>query len=76
MPTASPRDSGPEWDDALLHAMDTAADSIEDWEYGGAVDWADFQLHRRAAKEVAKRIRRMANRYNNRAARKEPPRDR
>lgn len=64
----TPTNSGEEWDDAVMYAMETAADSIEDWEYGGAVDKADFQLHRRAAKEVAKRIRRMVKRYNNKRA--------
>lgn len=58
------KDSGPEWDEAILYAMDYAADSVEEMEYGGAVDEVEFKLHRRAAMEVAKRIRRMAVRYN------------
>lgn len=52
-----------EWIDAMMTAFDEAADSVEAWEYGGAESKEDFDLHRNAALEVAKRIRRMAWRF-------------
>ena len=49
--------------DALWWALQTAADMIEEWEYAGAETKRDYELHREAAIEAAKRIQRMADQY-------------
>jgi hypothetical protein len=48
---------------AMLCAFNEAADGVENWEFGGSESKAEYDLHRLAGAEVAKRIRRMADRY-------------
>jgi len=52
--------SDPEWHDDMMHAFDTAVNCMESEEFGG--DNAERQ--EAAYREVAKRLRRMAARYN------------
>jgi|JI10StandDraft_1071094.scaffolds.fasta_scaffold701735_3 hypothetical protein len=49
--------------DAMICAFHEAADNVELWEFGGADTLEEYNLHRHAAEEVAKRIRKMADRY-------------
>lgn len=55
-----------EWHGCILHAMEEAAAGVESWEYGGAESEEEFKMTRDAAIEVARRIRRMAERYSTR----------
>lgn len=57
-------EAGPSYHEAIMWAFSLAADSIEEAEYGGADSIAEFDLHRKAAKDVAVRIRQMADRYH------------
>ena len=57
-------DRSADWYECMLHAMEEAAAAVEGWEYGGAESEEEFRMTRRAAMEVAKRIRRMAERYS------------
>lgn len=66
---ASP-DCSSEYHEAMLHAFNEAADGVEAWEYGGAESKSEQELYLKAARDVARRIRMMANRYNRRLATK------
>ena len=55
-----------EYHDALWWALQTAADMIEEWEYAGATTQREYELHREAAIEAARRIQRMADQYRKR----------
>lgn len=55
---------GEAWHDCMQHAFEEAANAAESWEYGGAVDDAEFRMTRKATQEVAKRIRAMARRHD------------
>lgn len=57
-------DDTEEFHDAMMCAFDEAADGLDIWEFGGAETKEEYDLHRKAATEVAKRIRRMAARYD------------
>ena len=60
-PYKFPKDS--KWHDDMIYALDTAADMIESWEYGGADNDEEYERQKSAAEEAAKRIRAMAKRY-------------
>ena len=49
--------------EAIMCAFDEAADGVENWEFGGADSQEEYDLHRVAGADVAKRIRKMAHRY-------------
>lgn len=50
------------WHDCMMHSLEEAANIIENWEYGGAETKEEYDMTLQAAKEVAKLIRRMAER--------------
>lgn len=62
-----------EYHDALWWALQTAADSIYEWEYGGAENKHEYDLHREAAEEASRRIQRMADQYFKRHVAKKKP---
>lgn len=51
------------WHYDMLFAFEEAASGIESWEWGGADTDEEYARQKEAATEVARRIRRMANRY-------------
>lgn len=61
--TKSNRDSE-EWHDAVMCAFNEAIDGLELWEYGGADSQEEADMHKEAARDVAKRIKNMRDRYD------------
>jgi len=55
--------SDTDYRDAMMCAFDEAADGVEQWEFGGSDSDEEASLHKLAGADVAKRIRRMADRY-------------
>lgn len=53
-----------EWHDCMQHAFMEAADAMQAWEYGGASTKEEKNMQDAAGKEVAKLIRKMADRRN------------
>ena len=56
----------PEWDDDMLYAFESAAGLMDQEEFGGE----NAERQEAAFREVAKRIRAMASRYNRRRERR------
>lgn len=62
-PRKWPKDD--KWRDDMIYAMETAADMVEEWEYGGADSDDEYERQKATAAEVARMIRVMARRYEN-----------
>lgn len=52
--------------EAMMCAFDEASDGLLLWEFGGSESQEEYDLHKEAAEEVSKRIKKMGERFYNR----------